>query len=462
MEKKLNFSQEQKDEIKCQYSLLRKTELSERERPITDGPRRNKFQRDYARVLYSPSFRRLQGKMQIVGIKSSAFYRNRLTHSLEVAQIATSIAHLLAISVDDTPEMYINDIHLIEAAALAHDIGHPAFGHKGERVLNELGKEYGLHFEGNAHNFRVLRHIERKEPGQNGLNLTNRTLLAINKYIVEESDDVKKFMFKGDYEYLMGIRNKVEGLSKRRTLDVQIIELADDIAYAVHDLEDGLALRNFTINEIMFQLRQKSEKAYRQFKKIVVQSCGYASLAENVQDHSKLFRMSLTSKLTHMFIYDITVKTISEEMAKKNGTEIYPELALGEYEELVKFLKEATFECTTRDNHVQLYEARGEIVLKELFELYSNPEIDEDGKLMPPDFRTSQEYKKIDKGDLQGYEEYKKELAQNAIDYIAGMMDTYAIEEYERLFNKKFSEIDVNQLISPKSKSEFKLEMQIS
>ena len=458
-EKRLNLTEEQKDIIKAQYDILAQSSvLMERQFELTENLSRNDFQRDYARVLYSPSFRRLQGKMQIVGIKSSAFYRNRLTHSLEVAQIATSIAHLLSISVDD--KMYINDIHLIEAAALAHDIGHPAFGHKGERVLNKLGKEYGLHFEGNAHNFRILRYIERKEPGRKGLNLTNRTLLAINKYIVEESDDVEKFMFTEDYNYLMGIREKVEGLTKRRTLDVQIIEIADDIAYAVHDLEDGLALRNFTINEVLFLLNKKSEKAYKQLKDIVLKSYIHASQADNVQDHSKLFRMNLTSKLTHLFIHDITVENISEEEAKEHGTEIYPELALGEYRDLLKKLKKVVFECTTRDNHVQLYEARGEIVLKELFELYSNPEIDEDGKLMPPDFRTKQEYKNIEDGDLQGYEEYKKELAQNAIDYIAGMMDTYAIEEYERLFNKKFSEIDVNQFTSPKSK--FKLEMQIS
>ena len=112
------------------------------------------------------------------------FTGNRLTHSLEVAQIATSIAFLLSKNCKCKlgEEIYKDDIYVLEAAALAHDIGHPAFGHKGERVLDEIAKTIDKRFEGNAQNFRVLRNLEDKGNEWKGLNLTYRTLLAINKY----------------------------------------------------------------------------------------------------------------------------------------------------------------------------------------------------------------------------------------------------------------------------------------
>lgn len=445
-EKALNLTEDQKNEIHLQYSLLRNENLSKREFGDEGYSPRNEFQRDYARILYSPSFRRLQGKMQIVGIKSSAFYRNRLTHSLEVSQIATSIARLLAVSCGRVQKMYTDDIYLIEAAALAHDIGHPAFGHKGERVLNELGKKYSNYFEGNAQNFRVLRHLEKKEPGHNGLNLTPRTLLAINKYIVKEDDGIEKFMYSEDFEYLKGIRTSVAGLENRRTLDVQIIELADDIAYAVHDLEDGLSLRNFTINEILYLLKRKSDKAHKLFLPIVKKAIDYSNNnVDNVQDHSKLFRMSLTSQLTHIFINDITIDNITENEATEHGTETYKELTLGDYKELLKNLKKVVFECTTRSNHVYLYETRGEIVLKSLYLVYTDLHANQDGKLMPPDFRTKKRYKDV-KDNPEQLSLYLRELSRNAVDYIAGMMDTYAIEEYEKYFDKRFSEINIRDL----------------
>ncbi len=193
------FLPDDKTEIKRQYNLLKVNKLIEREFPSEEYSIRDPYQRDFTRILYSSSFRRLQGKMQILGIESSAFFRNRLTHSLEVSQIARSIANIIA---DEIPETYDNkDIYVIEAAALAHDIGHPAFGHKGERVLNKLASQHDLRFEGNAQNFRILRCLEKKEPSILGLNLTNRTLLSINKYIVKETleTSVDKFLYENDY-----------------------------------------------------------------------------------------------------------------------------------------------------------------------------------------------------------------------------------------------------------------------
>ena len=466
-EKTLKLTHEQQTAIVEQYLLLLEDPLTQREYGDKEYSSRNPFQRDYARILYSPSFRRLQGKMQIVGIKSSSFFRNRLTHSLEVSQIATSIARLLSISCDSEVlkakniRMYDDDIHLIEAAALAHDIGHPAFGHKGERVLNELGKEYGIRFEGNAHNFRILRKLEKKEPKVSGLNLTYRTLLAINKYLVKEDNETKKFMFCKDYDKLQSVRDQVKGLERNRSLDVQIIELSDDIAYAVHDLEDGLMLRNFTIDEILFCLQKRSTDAYNQFNQFVQKAKLYAQDEEvkNVQEYSKIFRMSLTSQLTHAFINDITMKKVEPKEAETHGTlPDVMELTLEKFKNLLSNLKDVVFECTTRRNEVRLYELRGEIVLKNLYYIYTNLDTNVDGMLMPPYFRPERRIKDIKEDDKKGLEDYHRELSQHAIDYIAGMMDTFAIEEFERLTHKKFNEINLEDLDEINRKLEVRIQ----
>lgn len=156
----------------------------EETRPRSNGP----FHRDYARIMYSSSFRRLQGKMQLLGIKNDQFFRNRLTHSLEVAQIARSIAEILHY---DREELYV-----VETGALAHDLGNPPFGHAGEQCLNELFHDVGG-FEENAQTLRKLTTIEKKRPEFQGLNLTYRSLFAVVKYFHKFDrlgDDAQKFI----------------------------------------------------------------------------------------------------------------------------------------------------------------------------------------------------------------------------------------------------------------------------
>lgn len=439
------MEQKQIDEIIRQYGSIK--DLEGRETVENDLSVRNEFQRDYARILYSPSFRRLQGKMQINGVKSDAFYRNRLTHSLEVAQIATSIATLLS-EICNNKIYNKDDIYVMQAAALAHDIGHPAFGHKGERVLNEIAEKFGLHFEGNAQNFRILRKIEQKSPMFQGLNLTHRTLLAINKYIVKENKDVEKFMYEDDYVYFEGIREE-NSLKEVRTLDVQIIELADDIAYAVHDLEDGLHLRKFNTDEIIQVLKNKDKDASEQFEDFVKRAKEYAEReSPNVQKYSKLFRLKLTSILTDAFVRDVTIGKITEHEAIEHGVnKENQELKLDKYQKLLSKLKKAVFECSTRDPNIQEYERKGEIIIKSLFNLYTDLEKNNDGRLLPPDYRPEELEKQKEKQNIYIV---KRQLVQNSIDYIAGMMDTFAITEYERLFNAKFEEIDLNQDIQIK------------
>lgn len=441
-----------KDEIRRQYNLLDNEILRARE--MYEGSSdeyRDIFQRDYARILYSSSFRRLQGKMQILGVCPTAFYRNRLTHSLEVSQIACSIAYVINKKFMGKDPIYQNDLYVLQAAALAHDIGHPAFGHSGERVLDSIEKQNGRRFEGNAQNFRVLRTLERRYAKFEGLNLTNRVLLAINKYLVKESQDkkVEKFLYENDFNYLKNIRKQC-GLEDQRTLDVQIIDIADEIAYAAHDLEDALSLRYFNIDELIFEVKQKDSNAGEQLEKIVEEAKTSAnevstlSNRKNLQNYTQVFRKTLASKLTDTFVKAITLEQHTDEKhLKEHGVKngVY-ELSLGEYKELCHKLSKVIFKCVQRDYDVAVYEQKGEIVLRSLYDLLSNKEKNRKGNLLPVDYRP---ITIDDKKDFEESEDFINQLKANAINYIAGMMDTFAMEEYERLFKERFEDIQISK-----------------
>lgn len=194
-----------------------------------DAPERTPFERDRARVVHSASLRRLAAKTQVLGPQSDDFIRNRLTHSLEVAQVARDLAHPLGVHPD-----------LAETAALAHDLGHPPFGHTGESALARLADDIGG-FEGNAQTFRILTRLEAKShDGQRsvGLNLTRATLDACTKYPWHRTDSPKFGVYQEDSAIFDWMRAVTP--AGRRCVEAQIMDIADDIAYSVHDLEDGI------------------------------------------------------------------------------------------------------------------------------------------------------------------------------------------------------------------------------
>lgn len=225
------------------------------------------WRRDYARLIHSPSFRRLQGKTQVFPGRESDFFRNRLTHSLEVAQIAKSIA----VRLNSTSKLFRGDANninpdIVELAGLAHDLGHPPFGHNGESALDECMKDCGG-FEGNAQTLRIISRLEKKElkdlvtggfapiskDGTDlrvGLNFTSRSLAAVLKYdrpipttgAKRLKPGVVKGYYDDDTKLVRRIKRDVvgdENVKDFKTIECWIMDVADDIAYSTYDLEDN-------------------------------------------------------------------------------------------------------------------------------------------------------------------------------------------------------------------------------
>jgi dGTPase len=194
--------------------------------PEPPHPYRNEFQRDRDRIVHARAFRRLENKTQVFGAGLSDHFRNRLTHTIEVAQIARTLASALGLDED-----------LTEALALAHDIGHPPFAHSGEVELDRQMQLYGDRFDHNLHALRIVEHFEQRYARFPGLNLT----FAVREGMVKHSKDIEPGQHPELDEFLPG---------QRPPLEAQLIDLADECAYNTADLDDGFSAGLFHVNDI--------------------------------------------------------------------------------------------------------------------------------------------------------------------------------------------------------------------
>ena len=352
-----------------------------RKHPEEFRDQRPAFERDRDRIIHCAAFRRLEYKTQVFVNHEGDYYRTRLTHSLEVAQIGRAIARRLRLNEE-----------LTEALALAHDLGHTPFGHTGEEVLNRLMEGQGG-FEHNLQSFRVVDELEERYPGFNGLNLT----WELREGIIKHSSpyDVPTEVMAG---FLPGVVPSIEG---------QIINYADEIAYNNHDIDDGLKSGYITLDMLeRITLWQRVSTGVRE---------KYPAI-----DDRRLVYQTI-SALIGLLIGDIC-RTIADNLARLSIASLEdlrrvnePLAHFGEEVTLQNLeLKRFLFENLYRHYRVDKMRVKSEIFITRLFETYLKYP-----NLLPPGYRLRSE---------------RFGLERTVCDYIAGMTDRFALDEYKRLF----------------------------
>lgn len=352
-----------------------------RKHPEEEHPMRTAFQRDRDRIVHSSAFRRLEYKTQVFVNHEGDYYRTRLTHSLEVSQITRTLARALKLNED-----------LSETIALAHDLGHTPFGHSGESVLNALMKKHGG-FEHNLQSLRVIDHLEDKYPGFNGLNLT----WEVREGIIKHSSD-------HDHPELM---EEFEPDS-RPTLEAQLVNLADEIAYNNHDIDDGLASNMITLNQLKdIDLWQEN------YEKVLRELSGYPLKVQKHQTIRYIINMLVTDLIQNIYnnIADKKIKTVEEVKKLKRPLVMFSSAISKKNRELKMFLRNNLY------NHYRVIRmaVKAERFITDLFNAYNN-----NPEQLPP-----QVFNQI------GSEKKERIIA----DYIAGMTDRYALDEYKKLFD---------------------------
>ncbi len=360
-----------------------------RDHPEAESAGRNPFQRDRDRIIHSTAFRRLEYKTQVFVNHEGDHYRTRLTHSIEVAQIARSICRMLGLHED-----------LAEAISLAHDLGHTPFGHSGQDALDAVMKPYGG-FEHNRQSLRVVEKLERRYAAFPGLNLSYETREGIVKHHsphdTPRNDDLARFH-----------------LHEQATLEAQISNLADEIAYNNHDVDDGYRAGMLSLGDLMevAVFRMHFEQASR--------DC--AGAPERILVNETVRRM-----INFMILDAVTeiARRLEEEGVRDlDGVRAARRPLVGfsrEVRHLNGELKRFLYRRMYRHYRVVRMAAKAERVIREIFTAYlDNPAMLPDG----PRARAER---------LRRDDEAAR--ARVIADYIAGMTDRYALEEYARLFD---------------------------
>ena len=340
---------------------------------------RTAFQRDRDRILHTTAFRRLEYKTQVFINYEGDYYRTRLTHTLEVAQIGRTIARALGANED-----------LVETISLAHDLGHPPFGHSGESILNTMMKDHGG-FDHNRHSFRIVTEIEQRYPTFPGLNLTWEVLEGMVKHETAY-----------DWSDATGFDPQLRG-----SLEAQITNVADELAYTAHDLDDGL--RSGLIRPDMLEEMD--------LWKMVIVSLGIDGRQVDDLTRHQIIRELIGIEVTHMIhdsdmhLQQSGVKTLHELQSLPANVVHFDE----EMQTRNKALRDFLYQNMYRQYRVVRMSKKAERVLSDLFTAYvSEP------TMLPRQFQDLIEH---------------KGLERTVCDYLAGMTDRFAVEEYQKLFD---------------------------
>ena len=341
---------------------------------------RNDFQRDRDRVIHSRAFRRLEAKTQVFTRRYSDHFRNRLTHTIEVAQISRTIAAQLGLNVD-----------LVEALALAHDIGHSPFGHAGEKALDSAMRQHGLSFDHNLHALRIVEDFELRYAAFRGLNLT----FEVREGIIKHSRDYDAAKFPELAEYLLDLRPPLEA---------QLIDATDELAYNTADLDDGYEARLLTVD----QMKEGAPIFARLFDEV---ERLYPNAARKLQFNEVLRRM------LDRWVGDLIQNTRAEVEKTVTLAEVrsYPRRVVSlspEIEAERRQTKEFLYQNLYYAPALQPEKQDAERIITQLFKLWIlHPE------KLPPSYQEKAE---------------SEPLARVVCDYIAGMTDPYIFQQYEK------------------------------
>jgi dGTPase len=416
---------------------------------------RDPFQRDRARILHSAAFRRLQSKTQVMGSGQSDFYRTRLTHSLEAAQIGSGITAQLRFKHPDLCQtLFPATDSLIEAICLAHDIGHPPFGHGGEVALHYMMRDHGG-FEGNGQTFRIVARLEPFSE-HHGMNLSRRTLLGLMKYpqVIERlsksirhstidnfrqlkasewhppkglySDDnsiidwLLSSLSTADRVLFQQISTKNTGHSRTRfkSVDCSIMELADDIAYGIHDLEDAIVTGIVNQHDFEAQVIDRLRLLDDQWLDEYTQNLTSKLFSEQHHLQKDAIGGLVNYLITAIELTDLNALyddvNFEESLLRYNAT--LPKTTM----QALQIFKDFVYNFVIKQTNIQRLEYRGQQIVMELFEALSSDPL----RLLPTNSARRWQHA-LDNG----------ENAHRVIaDYVAGMTDEYAGRLHQTLF----------------------------
>lgn len=431
---------------------------------VREGDARSEMDADYARVVHSASFRRLQGKTQILNLGDSDFYRTRLTHSLEVAQIAGSVTRQLRHDNEGHPAIaHLPDLTMIQAIGFTHDLGHPPFGHGGEVALNYCMRNHGG-FEGNGQTLRILSKLE-KFSAAHGADLTRRTLLGTLKYPVQFSrannpdivpslvvgtstvelvdrklskppkcymnseQDVVDWILKPLTESDRSIFTSVEsvkgkhGKALHKSFDCSIMDLADDIAFGVHDFEDALALKLISEDDFrQYVLEEACTSHLDALKQNYPDEFGndvYDGLIKMLFGNSRTRKHAISRMVGHFNTNCIidTIEEIEEPVIRyRAGMRPKPRLFLDA-------LKKLVYDVVILSPAVQHLEFKGQRMVIAVFEVFQS----EPKAFLPRDT----------------FEIYRDspDPVRVICDHVSGMTDAFLLRTYDRLFSPRMGSV---------------------
>lgn len=416
---------------------------------VPDGDDRTDFRRDRDIILYTSAFKRLSGITQVVSADTGHVFHNRLTHTLQVAQVGKSLAEKLHKRCPDEARQAELEPDAVEAGCLAHDLGHPPFGHTAEEVLNKLVGDGSEGFEGNAQSFRIVSALAFRAPDYSGLNLTRATLRAILKYPWTyqhrpPNTSNKWGAYESEIDQFKFAMQSVDGRAQARSVEAELMDWSDDLTYAVHDVEDFYRAGLIPLHQLRPPVRSNPAEKEREaflgyvwskrnkikelqglmqeeldsiFGQVIFMSFSIDAPYEGTRDQRARLRR-FTSSLVNRYINGLTLNVTGSTITAQIAPEQKKEIAI---------LKQLTWYYVIEAPGLAMQQHAQRQAIKYLFSVFRSETTKKPSKLLP-------HYYKERLSDITATEGVHGPGSRRLVaDLIAGMTEAQAIALYQRL-----------------------------